>query len=164
MIAEALARAKELDEYQLRNNKTIGPLHGIPFTLKDTFNVKGYDSSLGISKFVDKPFQKSSTLYTTLSNLGGVLLAKTNVPQTLLAFECGNPIFGITHNPHVKGFTCGGSSGGEAAALARNASALGFGTDIGGSLRIPAGWCGIYSLKPTKGRFTGEGIFSMELI
>ena len=160
MIAEALERAKELDEYQEKNGNTIGPLHGVPFTLKDTFNVQGYDSSLGISQFVGKPYQKSSALYTALTNLGGVLLAKTNIPQTLLAFECNNPIFGQTHNPCVKGFTCGGSSGGEGVVLARNATALGFGTDIGGSLRIPAGWCGIYSLKPTKGRFTANGIFS----
>ena|SRR5579871_3596883 len=126
MIAEALDRAKELDKHQEQHDTTVGPLHGIPFTLKDMFHVKGYDSSLGISKFVNYPPKNSSTLYTTLTDLGGILLAKTNVPQTLLSFECNNPIFGVTHNPYVKGFTSGGSSGGEAVVLARNASALGF--------------------------------------
>jgi len=160
MIPDALKQAKSHDEHQERTGATLGPLHGIPFTLKDMFNVKGYDSSLGISKYVDKPYQNSSTLYETLTKLGAILLAKTNVPQTLLSFECNNPIFGPTHNPYVKGFTCGGSSGGEAVVLAKNASALGFGTDIGGSLRIPTGWCGVYALKPTRGRFTYRGINS----
>lgn len=160
MIADALKQAKSHDEHQERTGATLGPLHGIPFTLKDMFNVKGYDSSLGVSKCVDKPYQSSSTLYETLTKLGAILLAKTNVPQTLLSFECNNPIFGPTQNPYVKGFTCGGSSGGEAAVLAKNGSALGFGTDIGGSLRIPTGWCGVYALKPTRGRFTSRGLNS----
>jgi Asp-tRNA(Asn)/Glu-tRNA(Gln) amidotransferase A subunit family amidase len=157
MIVDALTRAKKLDEYQSRHGRTIGLLHGIPFTLKDTWAVENYDCSLGISTRINDPCSSSSTLYTTLTSLGGILLAKTNVPQTLLAFECNNPIFGVTHNPFVHGFTSGGSSGGEAVVLARNASALGFGSDIGGSLRIPTGWCGIYALKPTQGRFTTRG-------
>jgi Asp-tRNA(Asn)/Glu-tRNA(Gln) amidotransferase A subunit family amidase len=152
-----LEKAKSLDEYQNSHSDTIGPLHGIPFTLKDTFAVEGYDCSLGMSTSANKPLKTSSTLYSTLTRLGAVLLAKTNIPQTLLAFECNNPIFGATHNPVVTGFTCGGSSGGEAVVLARNASAIGFGSDIGGSLRIPTGWCGIYALKPTRGRFTTRG-------
>ena len=157
MLVEALETAKELDAYQARTGTTMGPLHGVPFTLKDTFAVKDYDSSIGISSLANKPSAMSSPLHTTLTKLGGILLAKTNVPQTLLAFECNNPIFGVTGNPVVKGFTSGGSSGGEAAVLARDASALGFGSDIGGSLRIPAGWCGIYSLKTVRGRFPVRG-------
>lgn len=157
MIYEALQTAKSHDEYQQRTSTTLGPLHGVPITLKDTYFVKGYDSSLGISQLTNKPSEYSSVLYDVLTRQGAILLAKTNVPQTLLAFECNNPVFGRTHNPYVKGFTCGGSSGGEAAVLARNGSALGFGSDIGGSLRIPAGWSGIYSLKPTKGRSSMKG-------
>jgi amidase len=152
-----LERAEKLDDYQKSHSTTVGPLHGIPFTLKDTFAVEGYDCSLGISTFANRPYKTSSALYSTLTQLGAVLIAKTNVPQTLLTFECNNPIFGETHNPIVTGFTCGGSSGGEGVVLARNASAIGFGSDIGGSLRIPAAWCGIYSLKPTRGRFTTRG-------
>jgi len=157
MIVEALDQAKSHDEYLQRTSTTLGPLHGVPITLKDTFAVENYDSSLGISKLANNPAQTSSTLHTTLTQLGAILLAKTNVPQTLLAFECSNPIFGATQNPFAKGFTSGGSSGGEAVVLARNASALGFGSDIGGSLRIPTGWCGIYALKPAKGRFPHKG-------
>jgi Asp-tRNA(Asn)/Glu-tRNA(Gln) amidotransferase A subunit family amidase len=157
MVVEALETAKQHDEYQTRTGTTLGPMHGVPYTLKDTFAVEGYDSSLGISSLANKPASSSSVLHTTLSKLGGILLAKTNVPQTLLAFECNNPIFGVTQNPVVKGFTSGGSSGGEAAVLARDASAIGFGSDIGGSLRIPTGWCGIYSLKTVRGRFPTRG-------
>ena len=157
MIAEALETAKELDKYQANHNDTMGPLHGIPFTLKDTWAVQGYDNSIGITSYANDPSKESSVLYTTLTKLGAILLAKTNVPQTLLSFECNNPIFGNTQNPFVKGHTCGGSSGGEGAVLALNGSAIGFGSDIGGSLRIPAGWCGIYSLKPVCGRFTTRG-------
>jgi Asp-tRNA(Asn)/Glu-tRNA(Gln) amidotransferase A subunit family amidase len=164
MLANAIEQAKAHDEYQNTHHTTKGPLHGVPYTLKDTFNVQNYDSSLGISVFSNRPAESSSVLHETLSKWGAILLAKTNVPQTLLAFECNNPIFGPTHNPAVKGFTCGGSSGGEAACLARNATALGFGGDIGGSLRIPAGWCGIYSLRPTKGRFPYRGSSGMPFL
>jgi Asp-tRNA(Asn)/Glu-tRNA(Gln) amidotransferase A subunit family amidase len=157
MVVEAIETAKEQDAYQASTGKTLGPLHGVPFTLKDTYAVKGYDSSIGISSLANTPAATSSVLHATLTKLGGILLAKTNVPQTLLAIECNNPIFGVTQNPVVKGFTCGGSSGGEAAVLARDASALGFGSDIGGSLRIPTGWCGIYSLKTVRGRFPTRG-------
>lgn len=157
MVVEALETAMQHDEYQEMTGTTLGPMHGVPYTLKDTFAVEGYDSSLGISSLANKPADTSSVLHATLTKLGGILLAKTNVPQTLLAFECNNPIFGVTQNPVVKGFTSGGSSGGEAAVLARDASAIGFGSDIGGSLRIPTGWCGIYALKTVKGRFPMRG-------
>src|SRR5579859_1891658 len=163
MIVEALETAKGHDEYQATHNDTMGPLHGIPFTLKDSFGVKGYDSSIGISIFANQPAPESSALHSALTKLGAILLAKTNVPQTLMSFESNNPIFGSTHNPFVKGHTCGGSSGGEGAVVALNGSAIGFGSDIGGSLRIPAGWCGIYSLKTMRGRFPVRGHHSISL-
>ena len=79
---------------------------------------------------------------------------KTNVPQTLLSFECANPVWGVSLNPYSKNHTPGGSSGGEAAILAMDGAALGWGSDVGGSLRIPAHYCGIYSLKPGYGRIS----------
>ena len=84
-------------------------------------------------------------------------MAKTNVPQTMLAFECSNPLWGRTTNPWSAAHTCGGSSGGEAALLAMDGSALGVGSDIGGSLRIPASYCGVYALKPGFGRIAYTG-------
>jgi Asp-tRNA(Asn)/Glu-tRNA(Gln) amidotransferase A subunit family amidase len=88
---------------------------------------------------------------------GAIPFVKTNIPQTMLAFECSNPLWGRTTNPFSSAHTCGGSSGGEAALLALSGSGLGFGSDIGGSLRIPAGFCGIYALKPGHGRISTGG-------
>lgn len=108
--------------------------------------------------------------------MGAIIIAKTNVPQTMMSFECGNPLWGATTNPYSKNHTSGGSSGGEGAVLRFSGSALGLGSDIGGSLRwacvsdcvayrkteklqyrIPTSYCGIYSLKPTDQRFSGHG-------
>lgn len=116
---------------------------GVPVSFKDTYNISGYDSSLGMSMFVSKPSLEDSALVKMIKDMGAVILFKTNVPQTLFAFECSNPIFGRTFNPFSATYTCGGSSGGEAVSLASNSSALGFGSDIGGSLRIPAHYCGM---------------------
>lgn len=88
---------------------------------------------------------------------GAVLFVKTNVPQTMFMFECSNPLWGRTTNPYNDKYTCGGSSGGEAALLAMDGSAIGMGSDIGGSLRIPTAYCGIYSLKPSHGRISAIG-------
>lgn len=89
---------------------------------------------------------------------GGIPFVKTNVPQVLMFWECVNPTWGRTLNPYSAAHTSGGSSGGEAALLAMDGSALGWGNDIGGSLRIPASFCGIYSLKPGHGRVPVNGI------
>jgi Asp-tRNA(Asn)/Glu-tRNA(Gln) amidotransferase A subunit family amidase len=91
-------------------------------------------------------------LVSFIREAGGIPFVKTNVPQTLLAFECANPLWGISKNPYSANHTPGGSSGGEAAILAMDGAALGWGSDIGGSLRIPAHYCGVYSLKPGHGR------------
>lgn len=85
------------------------------------------------------------------------MLAKSNVPQTMLSFECANPLFGATRNPYDPNRTPGGSSGGEAALLASDGSALGFGSDVGGSLRIPSHFSGCFALKPTSNRFPSRG-------
>ena len=89
---------------------------------------------------------------------GGIPFVKTNIPQTLMFFECINPVWGRTLNPYSALHTSGGSSGGEGALLAMDGSVLGWGSDVGGSLRIPASFCGIYSLKPGHGRISSEGV------
>ena len=91
---------------------------------------------------------------------GGIPFVKTNIPQTVFIFECINPMWGRTTNPYSAGHSPGGSSGGEAALLAMDGSALGWGSDIGGSLRMPASYCGIYSMKPGFGRIAIGGVFS----
>ena len=92
-----------------------------------------------------------------IRDAGGILIAKTNIPQTMLSFECSNPLFGRTLNPYSEKHTSGGSTGGEAVLLATSGSTLGFGTDNGGSLRIPASYCGIYSMKPGQLRVSNAG-------
>lgn len=160
-FVEAIEYAMLLDEELSLGKPPRGPLHGVPVSFKDTYNISGYDSSLGMSAFVCKPCLEDSALVKMIKDMGGVILFKTNVPQTLFAFECSNPIFGRTLNPFLSAYTCGGSSGGEAVSLSSNSSALGFGSDIGGSLRIPAHYCGIYSLKPSSDRFPLKGHFGI---
>jgi Asp-tRNA(Asn)/Glu-tRNA(Gln) amidotransferase A subunit family amidase len=107
---------------------------------------------------VGNPSLRDGVIVKVLKDAGAVPFVKTNVPQTLLAFECGNPVFGVTRNPYNGERTCGGSSGGEAALLASDASPIGIGSDVGGSLRIPAHFSGCFGLKPCLGRFPGSGV------
>jgi Asp-tRNA(Asn)/Glu-tRNA(Gln) amidotransferase A subunit family amidase len=100
----------------------------------------------------------------TLRAAGAIIFTKTNVPQTLLAFESSNPLWGRTLNPYSAAHTAGGSSGGEGALLATDGAALGVGTDVGGSIRIPSGYCGIYGLKPGHGRVSYHGSIGMSAL
>ncbi|POV98827.1 hypothetical protein PSTT_14163 [Puccinia striiformis] len=162
MFEEALERADQLDKEFAATGRLRGRLHGIPVSLKDQINVEGYDSTIGFTKFVNQPAGENAPIVDRLIEEGAIPFTKTNVPQSkphrLFSFECSNPIFGPTHNPYKRGFTCGGSSGGEAALLASDGSCLGIGSDIGGSLRIPAHYCGCYSLKPCSGRIVQHGM------
>ncbi|RAQ66300.1 general amidase [Aspergillus flavus] len=155
---EALTRAKQLDEYLATTGKTIGPLHGLPISLKDSFNVAGIPSTLGFVSFLDKPVPTSnSALVDILLAAGAVVYVKTNIPQTLMTAESHNNIFGRVLNPHRINLAAGGSSGGEGALVALRGSLLGVGTDIGGSIRIPALCCGVFGFKPSGGRVPYAG-------
>ncbi|KAM0376448.1 hypothetical protein ACHAPY_007781 [Fusarium culmorum] len=160
---QALERAKYLDDYFAKHNKPLGPLHGLPISLKDQFHVKGVDTTMGYVGWIGgnlgvsdpgKTHKVESQIVTELLSLGAVLYCKTSLPQTLLFGETKNNIIGETLNPNNQYLSCGGSSGGEAALMALAGSSVGVGTDIGGSLRIPAGFCGIYSIKPTSNRLS----------
>jgi len=154
MITQAIKEARQADE---NRPSKIPPLYGVPVSFKDTFHVKGYDSCFGFSSLSGKHVEKDGSIVRLIRQLGGIPLVKTNVPQTLLAFDSENPVFGATSNPYNKDLIPGGSSGGEAALLAYNGAPLGFGSDVGGSLRIPTGFCGIYALKPTQSRLPKKG-------
>ncbi|CAI7563983.1 unnamed protein product [Penicillium pancosmium] len=150
---EALERAKSLDAYLQREGKPIGPLHGLPISIKDSFNVKGLQSTIGYVEFLKhEPATTNSALVELLLALGAVLYVKTNIPQTMMTGDSDNNIFGRTLNPHNTSLTAGGSSGGEGALVAFRGSILGVGTDIAGSIRIPALCCGVYGFKPTTSR------------
>jgi amidase len=161
-IDEALevAKLRDAEVQQHRQAGTLDQLpllHGVPMSIKDNMNIQGYDSSIGFSTLIHQPAEHDSTLVALLKQLGAVIYCKTNVPQTMLVFECANPVFGITSNPHNHDLVPGGSSGGEAALIAAGGSILGVGNDIGGSLRIPAHFCGISALKPSTSRLPYYG-------
>ena len=157
LFPEALERARYLDEYLEKNGKSVGPLHGLPISLKDCFITAPHPSSIGMAAFANEPLEKDTLLVQILRDLGAVFYVKTNIPTAMMMMETNNNIWGETRNPLHKGLSPGGSSGGEGALIAFKASPLGIGTDIGGSVRIPAGWCHLYGLKPSFGRFPTYG-------
>ncbi|KAE8224081.1 hypothetical protein CF319_g2977 [Tilletia indica] len=158
LFETAVQKAKSLDEYFEREGKLIGPLHGVPLSVKDHLPTVGAKVTLGFSGWIkNPPATQNAVIINVLEHLGAVPFVKTHIPQTMIAFECHTPLFGITKNPINTGHTPGGSSGGEAALLVADGSVVGVGSDIGGSLRIPAAYSGCYSLKPSMGRWTRSG-------
>ncbi|KAH7123019.1 amidase [Dactylonectria macrodidyma] len=155
---EALKQAAHLDANLAEGKKLLLPLHGIPITLKDQFNVKGYDSTIGYVGRSFAPASDDAAIVKMLRSLGAIVLAKSNLPQSIMWCETDNPLWGLTTNPVHKDYTPGGSTGGESALLASNASMLGWGTDIGGSIRIPSHMMGLYGLKPSSARLPYQGV------
>ncbi|HEY8562980.1 MAG TPA: amidase family protein [Pyrinomonadaceae bacterium] len=136
----------------LARGETLGRLHGLPFTIKECFDYVGSPSTLGVlARKNDKPAANDAYIEALMSE-GGIVLGKTNVPQLLIFIESANRVYGRTNNPVNPAFTCGGSSGGEGAIVGAGASPVGIGSDIGGSVRFPAAFCGICSIKPTMWR------------
>ncbi len=127
------------------------PLLGIPMVVKESFNVAGLPTTWGIPAFKDWTPQEDAVTVARLKAAGAVILGKTNVPLVLGDWQSYNDIYGTTNNPWDLGRTPGGSSGGSAAALAAGFGSLSLCSDIGGSLRVPAHYCGIYAHKPTIG-------------
>ena len=136
-----------------------GPLHGIPVTIKDSFDVAGLPTLCGSRFRIGHRASADATSVARLRAAGAILLGKTNCPEFLSNYETDNHIIGRTNNPWNLDRTPGGSSGGEAAAIASFCSAGGIGSDGGGSVRLPAHFCGIAGLKPTPGRIPSTGHF-----
>lgn len=146
-----LDEAREAQAAIMRG-ESRGPLHGVPFTIKEVFDTKDVRTTRGSRLFEDRVPRADATLVGRLKAAGGILLGKTNVPEFALSAETTNLVFGRTVNPWNADLTSGGSSGGEAAAIAAGLSPLGVGSDLGGSNRLPAHYCGIVGLKATHGR------------
>jgi amidase len=127
----ALAQAKELDRYYEEHKAPIGPLHGLPISLKDQLRAKGLETSMGYVAWVGKYDQEDSILEALLRKAGAVFYVKTSVPQSLMVCETVNNIIGRTVNPRNKNWSCGGSSGGEGAIIGFRGGIIGVGTDIG---------------------------------
>jgi len=135
-----------------KTGKVVGPLHGLPISLKDQLCIKGLETTIGYVSWIGKYADRNAVLVDILEECGAVPFVKTNLPQTVMWPETFNHIFGRTTNPYNRSLTCGGSSGGEGALIALKGSPLGVGSDIGGSIRAPAAFCGLFGLKPSCGR------------
>jgi amidase len=130
----------------------LGPLAGLPMTVKDCFDVDGMPAVVGNPDWVGRPLECTEADVVRRARVAGaVIWGKTNVSRMLGDWQSHNDVYGTTNNPHDPAFTAGGSSGGSAAAVASGISPLEIGSDIGGSLRVPANFCGVYALKPTWG-------------
>jgi fatty acid amide hydrolase len=154
--ARALKDAAASDEVRAKG-QVLGPLHGLPVSIKDNLDIRGLDSTMGLASRRNQPAKSDALVVAALRDAGAVILGKTNVPQLLLAQETENALFGVTNNPWDVSRVPGGSSGGEAAAVAAGMSPLGFGTDIGGSIRIPCHFCGVTGIKMTLDRWSNRG-------
>jgi fatty acid amide hydrolase len=156
----ARAEAAEADR-QRRAGRPVGLLHGLPVTVKECLDLEGTASTFGIPSRAGHRAESDELHVSRLRQAGAIVLGKTNVAQLLFYYESDNPLYGRSLNPWNVARTPGGSSGGEAAIIATGGSALGLGTDIGGSVRIPAAFCGLASIKPTAGRAPDPGRFSV---
>ncbi|MFT7685940.1 MAG: amidase [Candidatus Azotimanducaceae bacterium] len=155
-VEEATARAKAADA-ALAKGEDWGPLHGLPMTVKESFNVKGMPTTWGDPSYENNLASEDAVAVKRLQDAGAVIFGKTNVPIHLADFQSYNAIYGTTNNPHNLGCTPGGSSGGAAAALAAGLTGLEMGSDIGGSIRNPAHYCGVFGHKPTWGTLPIRG-------
>ncbi len=153
----ARAEAREADAARAKG--VGGPLCGLPITIKENLALEGFDLTLGIAARRGRPSAVDAPVVAALRAAGAIVIGKGNVPQLLLAQETENPIWGLTRNPWKTTHSAGGSSGGEAAAVAAGYAPLGIGSDIGGSIRIPAHFCGIVGLKPTVDRWPVRGMY-----
>lgn len=127
------------------------PLTGVPMTVKESFDLRGYPTTWGIEAHREHRAREDALAVQRVKAAGAIVLGKTNVPPVLADWQTENPIYGRTHNPHDLERSAGGSSGGSAAAVAMGFSAVEIGTDIGGSVRIPAAFCGVYGHKTSYG-------------
>ncbi|KAF6719175.1 Fatty-acid amide hydrolase 1 [Oryzias melastigma] len=149
---------ESFDQLKTLSSNKDGLLYGVPVSIKENLEYKNHDTSCGVVVNLDRPAKRDSVIVEVLKRQGAVPFVKTNLPQALLNYDCSNPIYGQTLNPHHLQKTSGGSSGGEGALIGAGGSLLGIGSDIGGSIRIPASFCGICGFKPTAGRLSSQGL------
>src|SRR3954447_15389039 len=157
----ALAAARAADAAFARGEPR-GPLHGVPFTVKDNLCAAGLPMTIGDPARVGVVADRDATAVARLKSAGAILLGKTNCPPHGGGAETHDPVPGRTSNPYALGRTRGGSSGGEAAIVAAGGSACGLGTDSGASVRLPAHFCGLAAIKPTAGRVPVTGVIDDE--
>jgi fatty acid amide hydrolase len=152
----ALDEAAVIDKLRVRRHP-LGPLAGLPLTVKECFDLVGTPTTAGVARLRRQPSAGDAAVVAALRNAGAVVIGKTNLAQLCWSLETSNPVYGRTDNPWDGTRTPGGSSGGEGAAVSAHLSPVGIGTDSGGSVRIPAHYCGVHALKPTSGRLSSRG-------
>ncbi|TRZ02640.1 hypothetical protein DNTS_000623 [Danionella cerebrum] len=151
---------ESLEQLKVMSTQERGLLYGVPISIKENVGYKGHDSTCGVVSNLNDPAVGDSVVVAVLKKQGAIPFIKTNIPQGLLNYDCGNSIYGQTLNPSNLQKTPGGSSGGEGALIGGGGSILGLGTDIGGSVRIPSSFCGICGFKPTSKRLSLQGVNS----
>jgi amidase len=153
-------RLAEAADAAFGRGEVHGPLHGVPMTLKDANDAAGLRTTVGTSR-LDRVATEDGTVAARLRAAGAIIIGHTNVPPMLADFQTANPIFGRTSNPWDATRTAGGSSGGAAAAVAAGMTPLEIGSDLAGSVRLPAHFCGVYGLKTTEHRVPTTGFFRL---
>lgn len=160
LFEDGIKRAKELDEYQAKTGNTVGPLHGVPLSLKEHYEYEGRVTHAGYVSLLDNVTEKFALTSQILYDSGAVFYIRTTEPQSLMHMDSINNITGRGRNPHKTTMSPGGSSSGEGAIIAIKGSPLGLGSDIGGSIRGPAAFNGVWGLKPTSKRISLIGCVS----
>ncbi len=154
MVEDDFVRARKLAHEQTeqvaRDSSNLPPLFGVPFTVKEMFAYQGMKRTGGSIHHKNDVMDWDATIVARMKQAGAIPMGTTNVPELGFWFECFNPVYGRTNNPYDLGRTCGGSSGGEGALLGAGATPLGLGSDIGGSIRMPASFCGVFGHKPSR--------------
>ena len=157
--AEGARRQAKVADAAVKRGEALGALHGVPISIKSCIDVAGWPCPAGSRLRADYVASEDAVLVARLRAAGAILIGNTNTPEFLMAYETDNALSGKTSNPWELSRSAGGSSGGEAAAIASGCSMGGVGSDGGGSVRVPAHFCGISGLKPTPGRIPSTGHF-----
>ncbi|KAF1983628.1 amidase [Aulographum hederae CBS 113979] len=157
LVHDALTQARKLDAFYEEFNKPVGPLHGLPISVKESLGLSGHRLDGGYVAKVEDFAEVDAHVIHILKKAGAVIHARTTQPQSIMQLETESNIYGRTVNPYSKLHSPGGSSGGEGALIAMKGSCLGIGTDIGGSIRSPAANCGIWGFKPSAFRIASDG-------
>lgn len=150
-VESARATAEKADQHLAETGSPLGPLHGLPITVKDALETAGLRTTCGSTDLTDHIPDRDADVVALLRAAGAVIFGKTNVPTLCQDIQTSNPIFGKTNNPFDETKTAGGSSGGPAVAVAAGLTSLEVGSDLAGSLRLPAAYCGVYSLRTSRG-------------
>jgi amidase len=157
---EALSLARDLDIKLASTGKTVGPLHGLPISIKDHINVANLRATLGYCSLADNRPSEDSVFVQALREAGAIIFVKTTMPATGMAIETVSKLFGRTTCGFNRDLVCGGSSGGEGALVGMYGSPMGIGTDIAGSIRVPCAFNGLYGLRPSTRRLSYAGMTS----